>query len=49
MSQASIYLNFVRNTEETFNFYKSVFGTEFLFPIDRFGSVSPMEGSSATA
>ena len=29
MSQVSIYLNFPRNTEEAFNFYKKVFGTEF--------------------
>lgn len=30
MAQVSTYLNFRRNTEEAFNFYKSVFGTEFL-------------------
>lgn len=29
MSQVSIYLNFPRNTEEAFIFYKEVFGTEF--------------------
>ena len=29
MSKVSIYLNFMGNTEEAFNFYKSVFGTEF--------------------
>ena len=29
MAKTSTYLNFVRNTEEAFNFYKSVFGTEF--------------------
>lgn len=29
MSQVSIYLNFPRNTEEVFIFYKGVFGTEF--------------------
>jgi PhnB protein len=29
MAQVSTYLNFSRNTEEAFNFYKSVFGTEF--------------------
>jgi len=44
MSRTSIYLNFERNAEEAFNFYKTVFGTEFLFPIDRFGSVPPMDG-----
>lgn len=29
MAKVSTYLNFPRNTEEAFNFYKSVFGTEF--------------------
>ncbi len=29
MSRTSTYLNFPRNTEEVFNFYKTVFGTEF--------------------
>ena len=29
MARVSTYLNFPRNTEEAFNFYKSVFGCEF--------------------
>jgi PhnB protein len=29
MARISTYLNFSRNTEEAFNFYKSVFGGEF--------------------
>lgn len=29
MARTSTYLNFRRNTEEVFNFYKSVFGGEF--------------------
>lgn len=29
MASVSTYLNFTRNTEEAFNFYKSVFGGEF--------------------
>ena len=29
MAKVSTYLNFTRNTEEAFNFYKSVFGGEF--------------------
>ncbi|WP_423128637.1 VOC family protein [Gaoshiqia sp. Z1-71] len=29
MATVSTYLNFSRNTEDAFNFYKSVFGTEF--------------------
>ena len=30
MAQVSTYLNFSRQTEEAFTFYKQVFGTEFL-------------------
>ena len=29
MASVSTYLNFSRNTEEAFNYYKSVFGGEF--------------------
>ncbi len=29
MARVATYLNFSRNTEEAFNFYKSVFGGEF--------------------
>jgi PhnB protein len=32
MAKVSIYLNFMGNTEEAFNFYKSVFNTEFVTP-----------------
>lgn len=44
MASVSTYLNFPRNTEEAFNFYKSVFGTEFEGEISRFSSVPPQEG-----
>jgi PhnB protein len=44
MARVSTYLNFSRNTEEAFNFYKTVFGTEFNGDIARFGSVPPQEG-----
>ena len=44
MASTSTYLNFARNTEEAFNFYKSVFGTEFNGPIARFGEIPPQEG-----
>ncbi len=45
MASVSTYLNFVRNTEEAFNFYKSVFGTEFLGEgFMRFGDIPPSEG-----
>ena len=39
MARVSTYLNFGRNTEEAFNFYRSVFGTEFNGPIARFGGM----------
>jgi PhnB protein len=44
MARVSTYLNFARNTEEAFNFYKSVFGTEFQGEISRMGDVPPMDG-----
>jgi PhnB protein len=33
MARTSTYLNFMGDTEAAFNFYKSVFGTEFASPI----------------
>jgi PhnB protein len=39
MPRVSTYLNFMGNTEEAFNFYRSVFGTEFLAPIARIGDM----------
>jgi PhnB protein len=47
MSSVSIYLNFMGNTEEAFNFYKTVFGTEFLMPPMRLGDAPPREGGPA--
>lgn len=47
MARVSTYLNFGRNTEEAFLFYKSVFGTEFLDPIHRMGEVPQQEGVPA--
>ncbi|MEZ4945883.1 MAG: VOC family protein [Cyclobacteriaceae bacterium] len=45
MSSVSTYLNFNRNTEEAFNFYKSVFGGEFLGQgIMRMGDIPPQDG-----
>jgi len=43
MASVSTYLNFNGTTEEAFNFYKSVFGTEFV-GISRMGDVPPQEG-----
>ena len=39
MAKVSTYLNFSGNTEEAFNFYKQVFGTEFVDGIARFGDM----------
>jgi PhnB protein len=44
MASVSTYLNFPRNTEEAFNFYKSVFGGEFVGGIMRFSDIPPQEG-----
>lgn len=44
MASVSTYLNFSRNTEEAFNFYKSVFNTEFQGEILRMGDAPPQEG-----
>lgn len=44
MASVSTYLNFVRSTEEAFNFYRSVFGGEFEGGIHRMGEVPTMEG-----
>ena len=49
MARVSTYLNFSNYTEEAFNFYKSVFGTEFTAPgIRRMGDMPPMEGMPPT-
>jgi len=39
MARTGTYLNFPRNTEEVFNFYKSVFGGEFAGNISRFSDI----------
>lgn len=44
MARVSTYLNFSRNTEEVFNFYKSVFGGEFNGGIHRFSEIPPGDG-----
>jgi PhnB protein len=45
MAKTATYLNFKRNTEEVFNFYKSVFGGDFVDgKINRFGEIPPMDG-----
>ena len=49
MARVSTYLNFPNYTEEAFNFYKSVFGSELTEPgFRRFGDMPPMEGMPPT-
>jgi PhnB protein len=46
MGRTSTYLNFSNQTEEAFNYYKSIFGGEFLGNgISRFGDIPKMEGA----
>ena len=49
MARVSTYLNFPRATEEAFTFYRSVFGTEFLGPIARFGDIPAQPGQPPLA
>ncbi|HMQ02099.1 MAG TPA: VOC family protein [Candidatus Doudnabacteria bacterium] len=45
MAEVSTYLNFNRKCEEAFNFYKSVFGGEFVEPgVSRYGEAPPQDG-----
>lgn len=44
MARTSTYLNFPRQTEEAFNFYKSIFGGEFNGGINRFIDIPTQEG-----
>jgi PhnB protein len=45
MAHTSIYLNFMGKTEEAFNHYKKVFGTEFSTPPMRFKDMPPRQGA----
>ena len=47
MAYVSIYLNFMGNTEEAFNFYKKVFKNEFSAPIMRMGDIPAQPGMPA--
>lgn len=49
MARVSTYLNFPRETEAAFLFYKSVFGGEFMGEINRFSSVPPQPGQPPMA
>ncbi len=43
MAKVNPYLHFIGNTEEVFNFYKSIFGGEFA-AVMRYGDMSGQEG-----
>lgn len=45
MARVSTYLNFAGNTEQAFNFYKSVFGGEFVGGITRMGDAPAQPGA----
>ncbi|MEN9908172.1 MAG: hypothetical protein RLZZ540_1321 [Bacteroidota bacterium] len=47
MANVSIYLNFMGNTEEAFNYYKSVFNTEYEGQIMYMKDAPPQEGMPA--
>ena len=44
MAKVSIYLNFPGTTEEAFNYYKSVFNTEFVGNMMRMGDIPAQPG-----
>jgi PhnB protein len=45
MARVTTYLNFSRNTEEAFNYYKSIFGGEFVGKgFNRFSDIPQPEG-----
>lgn len=49
MTAVSTYLNFTRETEAAFTFYKSVFGTEFEGEIMRYADMPEQEGQPPVA
>ncbi len=50
MASVSTYLNFQRNTEEAFNYYKSIFGGEFFGGgLMRFSDIPPSDDNPPVA
>ena len=49
MARTSTYLNFPRQTEEVFNFYRSVFGGDFVGGINRFSDIPAEDGAPTIA
>lgn len=48
MASVSVYLNFEARTERAFEFYKSVFGTDYAGPIHRIKDLPPTPGKTLT-
>ena len=44
MASVSTYLNFTRDCEAAFKTYQTVFGTDYVTPINRFGDRPPQPG-----
>ena len=44
MASVSTYLNFTRDCEAAFKAYRTIFGTDFVTPINRFGDIPPQPG-----
>ena len=49
MARTSTYLNFLRNTEVAFQFYRSVFGGDFTGGVARFSDIPPQDGAPKLA
>lgn len=49
MARVSSYLNFRRDTEAAFTFYREVFGGDFIGPVMRFGDAPACDGSPLPA
>ena len=49
MARVSTYLNFPRSTAEAFEFYRTVFGTDYAAPIARFKDIPPQPGQPPLA
>jgi PhnB protein len=45
MARVSTYLNFPGNTEAAFEFYRKVFGGDYVGPIARFSDIPPHDGA----
>jgi len=49
MARVTTYLNFMGNTEEAFEWYRGIFGTDYDGPIARMGDMEPPPGAPPLA